>query len=246
MWSTDAKKKDESDSEEESDEESEEESDDGAGPSNAAAQELSREDRKKEKKARKDAAIARAKAAAVQVGDLPPSDGDSEEEDDDMPANPNHSKAARKQLEPVKVDEATEAVSGLSIKQPQSRREREALEAAQAQARYRKLHEEGKTDQAKADLERLAAIREKREADKARKEVNPHHPTLILALADQSRFARPSARRERSRRRLSGPRLRPRRQRSERRPLARGHQARSLGRSQSRALFSIADHKTAA
>ncbi|KAL1861816.1 hypothetical protein Daus18300_008632 [Diaporthe australafricana] len=171
MWSTDAKKKDESDSDEESDEESEEESDDDAGPSNAAAQELSREDRKKEKKARKDAAIARAKAGAVQVGDLPPSDGESDDDDDDdMPVNPNHSKAARKQLEPVSVDEAAEAVSGLSIKQPQSRREREALEAAQAQARYRKLHEEGKTDQAKADLERLAAIREKREADKARKE----------------------------------------------------------------------------
>lgn len=174
MWSTDAKKKDESDSDEESEEESEEESDDEAGPSNAAAQELSREDRKKEKKARKDAAIARAKAAAVQVGDLPPSDGDSDDDDDDdMPANPNHSKAARKQLEPVSVDEAAEAVSGLSVKQPQSRREREALEAAQAQARYRKMHEEGKTDQAKADLERLAAIREKREADKARKDVCP-------------------------------------------------------------------------
>ena len=177
MWSTDARKKEESDSEEESDGESEEESEDEAGPSNAAAQEVSREDRKKEKKARKDAAIARAKAAAVQVGDLPPSDGDDDEgdDDDDMPANPNHSKAARKQLEPVSVDEAAEAVSGLSIKQPQSRRERETLEAAQAQARYRKLHEEGKTDQAKADLERLAAIREKREADKARKEVCPHH-----------------------------------------------------------------------
>lgn len=246
MWSTDAKKKDESDSEEESDEESEEESDDGAGPSNSAAQELSREDRKKEKKARKDAAIARAKAAAVQVGDLPPSDGDSEdEEDDDMPANPNHSKAARKQLEPAKVDEAADAVAGLSIKQPQSRREREAKEAAEAQARYRKLHEEGKTDQAKADLARLAAIREKREADKARKEVNLHHPTFTLALADHSRFARPSARRERSRRRLSGPRLRPRRQRSERQLSAR-HQARSLARSQSRAMSSIADHEMAA
>lgn len=183
MWSTDAKTKDESDSEEESDEESEEESDDGAGPSNAAAQELSREDRKKEKKAKKDAAIARAKAAAVQVGDLPPSDGDSEDEDDDMPANPNHSKAARKQLEPVKVDEAAEGVSDLSInKQPQSRREREALAAAQAQARYRKMHEEGKTDEAKADLARLAAIREKREADKARKEVNSPPPHLYRGI----------------------------------------------------------------
>jgi hypothetical protein len=220
MWSIEANKKDESDSEDESEEESEEESDDGAGPSTAAAQELSREDRKKEKKARKDAAIAKAKAAAIQVGDLPPSDGDSEDdEDDDMPANPNHSKAARKQLEPpAPVDEATEAVSGLSIKQPQSRRERETLEAAQAQARYRKLHEEGKTDQAKADLARLAAIREKREADRARKEVfTPSSHAIVLNLANQSRLPRPSARRKRSRRRPSGPRSKPRRQRSARR-----------------------------
>lgn len=242
MWSTDAKKKkDESDSDEESDEESEEESDDDAGPSSAAAQELSREDRKKEKKARKDAAIARAKAGAVQVGDLPPSDGESDDDDDeDMPSNPNHSKAARKQLEPVSVDEAAEAVSGLSIKQPQSRREREALEAAQAQARYRKLHEEGKTDQAKADLERLAAIREKREADKARKEVCLHQQPFTLTLADQSQLARPSARRERSRRRLSGPRLMRRRQRSERRPLVNRRRARSRARSQSRTPASTA------
>lgn len=181
MWSTDARKKDESDSDEESEEESEEESGDEAGPSNAAAQELSREDRKKEKKARKDAAIARAKAAAVQVGDLPPSDGDSDDDDDDdMPANPNHSKAARKQLEPVSVDDAADGVAALSVKQPQSRREREAFEAAKAQAHYRKLHEEGKTDQAKADLARLAAIREKREADKARKEVCPPTPPPCL------------------------------------------------------------------
>lgn len=191
MWSTDATEEEkESDSDDESDEESEEESDDGAGPSNAAAQELSREDRKKEKKARKDAAIARAKAAAVQVGDLPPSGSDSEDDDDDddMPANPNHSKAARKQLEPVALDEAAgaaEAVSNLSIQQPQSRKERQLIEQAAAQARYRKLHEEGKTDEAKADLERLAAIREKREADKARKDVcPPSHPNrrpFILA-----------------------------------------------------------------
>ncbi|KAF9321476.1 heat- and acid-stable phosphoprotein [Podila horticola] len=44
-----------------------------------------------------------------------------------------------------------------------SRKEREAAEKEAAQARYWKLHQEGKTDQAKADMARLAVIRKKRE-----------------------------------------------------------------------------------
>lgn len=183
MWAEEAQRKSD-DSEEESSEEEdsdEESDDDAAGPSSksTSAQELSREDRKKEKKARKDAAIARAKAAAVQVGDLPPSDSE-EEEDDDMPANPNHSKAARKQLIAANpdVDEAAAGVAKMSVKnqQPQSRRERESLEAAQAKERYMKLHEAGKTDEAKADLERLRKIREERDAAAARRKVR----TLVV------------------------------------------------------------------
>ncbi|KAK1766501.1 casein kinase substrate phosphoprotein PP28-domain-containing protein [Phialemonium atrogriseum] len=169
MWSEDAqKKKDGSDSEEDEDEdESEEESDDG-GASGAAA-ELSREERKREKKARKEAAIARAKAQTVQVGDLPPSDSE-EDSDDDMPANPNHSKAARNQARQP-LEEVTEAVKGLAVTSgTPSRRERESLEAQQAKERYRMLHEQGKTDEAKADLARLKVIREKREAENARKQ----------------------------------------------------------------------------
>jgi len=45
-----------------------------------------------------------------------------------------------------------------------SRREREALEKKQAQERYWKLHEQGKTEQARNDLARLALIRQEREA----------------------------------------------------------------------------------
>lgn len=45
-----------------------------------------------------------------------------------------------------------------------SRKEREAAEKKAAQDRYWKLHQAGKTDQAKADLARLKIIREKREA----------------------------------------------------------------------------------
>lgn len=178
MWAEDAQKEDDSDEETSEEEDSDEDSDDAAGPSSKAtpAQELSREERRKEKKARKEAAIARAKAGAIQVGDLPPSD-DEEDEDDDMPANPNHSKAARKQIIAAAnpgVDEAAAGMSRMSVKnqQPQSRRERETLEAAQAKERYMKLHEAGKTDEAKADLERLRKIREEREAAAARRKVS--------------------------------------------------------------------------
>lgn len=181
MWSADAKHKKEGsgddDSEGDSEEESESESDDddAAAGTSAAAAELSREERKKEKKARKEAALARARAQAVQVGDLPPSDEDSDEDSEDMPANPNHSRAARNQAKaPVaapQVDEAAEGVKALKVSGTPSRRERESMEAAQAKERYRKLHEAGKTDEAKADLARLALIREKREAEAARKQV---------------------------------------------------------------------------
>ncbi|GAA5864916.1 hypothetical protein JCM1840_004948 [Sporobolomyces johnsonii] len=51
-----------------------------------------------------------------------------------------------------------------------SRREREEKQKAEAKERYQKLHAAGKTDEARADLARLAAIRKQREAAKAAKE----------------------------------------------------------------------------
>lgn len=45
-----------------------------------------------------------------------------------------------------------------------SRKDREAAEKKAAEERYWKLHEAGKTDQAKSDLARLKIIKEKREA----------------------------------------------------------------------------------
>ena len=61
-----------------------------------------------------------------------------------------------------------------------SRREREALQAQQARERYQKLHAEGKTDEARADLARLKLVRERREAEAARKQAEkedrpPHY-----------------------------------------------------------------------
>lgn len=173
MWSQDAQN-DSGSSEEEDDSEeddSEDEDSDDAGPSKASAAELSREERKKEKKARKEAAAARARGQAVQAGDLPPSDSE-DDSDDDMPANPNHSRAARNQTKVNKaVDEAAEGVKAINMSTP-NRRERESMEAQLAKERYQKLHEQGKTDEAKADLARLKVIREKRAAEAARKQVS--------------------------------------------------------------------------
>jgi hypothetical protein len=166
-----------SEEEEDSEEESSEEED-------ANKPTMTREERRAAAKAKKEAAIARKKGQVAQPGDLPSSS--EEESEDDMPANPNHSKAARNQAKaaPVSVDEATEGVNDLSVggkgkgkpAAELSRREREALQAQQAKERYQKLHEAGKTDEAKADLARLKLIREKREAEAARKQVSPKSP----------------------------------------------------------------------
>ena len=172
MWSEDAKRQDEDDEGSDEEEEEEEDSED-----DTKAGEQSREDRKKEKKARKDAAIAKAKKAAIQVGDMP-SDSDEEDSDEDsgMPANPNHTKAARSQTKaaPAPVDDAAEGVAKLKVSGTPSRRERESMEAQQAKERYRQMHEAGKTDEAKADLARLRLIREKRDAEAARRQVSMH------------------------------------------------------------------------
>lgn len=47
-----------------------------------------------------------------------------------------------------------------SSKPELSRREREEVEKQRAQAHYQKLHAEGKTEQARADLARLAIIKQ--------------------------------------------------------------------------------------
>ncbi|XP_061166218.1 28 kDa heat- and acid-stable phosphoprotein-like [Saccostrea echinata] len=107
-------------------------------------------------------------------GDLPPSDSDSEEdsEDEERKAkgvehlidiqNPN--RAGGRQLKKV-----TELDTG--GKTQLTRREREEIEKQQAKARYQQLHMEGKTDEARADLARLAIIRKQREeAAKKREE----------------------------------------------------------------------------
>ncbi|KAI1331501.1 hypothetical protein F5Y16DRAFT_360089 [Xylariaceae sp. FL0255] len=195
MWSMNPKDEgSDDDSEDDSEEGSDEDSDDSddAGPSQK--QDLTREERKAAKKAQKDAAIAKKKKGEVQVGDLPSDSDEEEDSDDGMLANPNHSKAARKQTQApaAPVEEVTKGVSKMSM----SRKQREALEAEQAKEKYRQLHLAGKTDEAKADMARLKEIRAKREADAARKQAEKEEKDEQEAERKAEREAREAKRRE--------------------------------------------------
>lgn len=75
--------------------------------------------------------------------------------------NPNRAKKAHKKV--TALDEA-------SAKPQLSRREREEIEKAKAKANYQKMHAAGKTDEARADLARLAIIRKQREEAAAKRE----------------------------------------------------------------------------
>ncbi|KAL8460554.1 hypothetical protein ACS0TY_031393 [Phlomoides rotata] len=75
--------------------------------------------------------------------------------------NPNLEKPKNLKARDVDLEKTTEL----------SRREREEIEKQKAHERYMRLQEQGKTDQAKKDLERLALIRQQRaEAAKKREE----------------------------------------------------------------------------
>lgn len=127
---------------------------------------MSREERKKYKKEQKELAIAKKRDAAIEPGDMP-SEPEEASDDDDMPANPNHTKAARSQAqaqpgENNDVEEVTEGVKKLATtRNPVQGKEQ--LRAQEAQAK----------DAAKVatDLERLAEVRRDREERKAIRQV---------------------------------------------------------------------------
>lgn len=76
--------------------------------------------------------------------------------------NPN--RVQKKQATKLKdLDSGASGSSSKAAAPELSRREREELEKQQKQANYQKLHAQGKTDQARADLARLAIIRQQRE-----------------------------------------------------------------------------------
>ncbi|KAL2100746.1 hypothetical protein ACEWY4_002507 [Coilia grayii] len=73
---------------------------------------------------------------------------------------------------PNRVAQKAKKVTDIELEGPRqlSRREREEIERQQAKERYMKMHLAGKTDQAKADLARLAIIRKQREEAARKKE----------------------------------------------------------------------------
>ncbi|KAI3360108.1 hypothetical protein L3Q82_014420 [Scortum barcoo] len=73
---------------------------------------------------------------------------------------------------PNRVAQKSKKVTQIEVDEPRqlSRREREEIEKQKAKERYMKMHLAGKTDQAKADLARLAIIRKQREEAARKKE----------------------------------------------------------------------------
>ncbi|KAL6081022.1 hypothetical protein STEG23_025450 [Scotinomys teguina] len=72
---------------------------------------------------------------------------------------------------PNRVAQATEKVTQLDLDGPKelSRREREEIEKQKAKEGYMKMHLAGKTEQARADLARLAITRKQREEAASKK-----------------------------------------------------------------------------
>ncbi|KAG8735281.1 hypothetical protein FRC10_010771 [Ceratobasidium sp. 414] len=137
--------------EEEEEEEETEEEDEEEAASSSAQPELSRAERKALKKKQG------TKQKGGAIGTIKEAGSGEESQDDSDLINPNH--VRMKNL----------SISDISAPRELTRREREAKEAKEAKEKYWKLHQAGKTDQARTDLARLAAIRKQREAAAAQR-----------------------------------------------------------------------------
>ena len=76
-------------------------------------------------------------------------------------SNPNRVQRKAKKASDLNVDAKVEL----------SRKKREEIERQRKEAQYRKLHEAGKTDEARRDLARLAIIRKEREEAARRRQL---------------------------------------------------------------------------
>merc|ERR1712042_12523 len=108
-------------------------------------------------------------------GELPPSSSEDEseeessEEEDDKPKGVSHLIAIENPNRVKQTTKKVTAVEGEVDKTQLSRREREEIEKQEARARYMKKHLAGETQEAQADLARLAIIRQRREEAAAKK-----------------------------------------------------------------------------
>lgn len=91
-------------------------------------------------------------------------------------SNPN-----RVQMKSKKLSTLNDTLAS-SSKPDLSRKEREELERQAAQARYQKLHAEGRTEEARADLARLAIIKAQREEAAKKRELEKLRMWLRLRI----------------------------------------------------------------
>mmetsp|Transcript_35135 Transcript_35135/g.65551 ORF Transcript_35135/g.65551 Transcript_35135/m.65551 type:complete len:297 (-) Transcript_35135:124-1014(-) len=94
-------------------------------------------------------------------------------------ANANHGSKNPKQM---KTKDMLKNMENGSAPEPQlSRKEREALEAQRRKADYDRRHAAGETEEAKADLARLAEVRKRREEAKLKREKEEARQKLVEA-----------------------------------------------------------------
>ncbi|XP_059047105.1 28 kDa heat- and acid-stable phosphoprotein [Achroia grisella] len=103
------------------------------------------------------------------------SGSEESDSDDDTPVKAKGVSGLIEVENPNRVVKKNKKLSNLDnlgeAEKPQlSRREREEIERQRAAAAYQKAHAEGKTEQARADLARLAIIRQQREEAAKRRE----------------------------------------------------------------------------
>ena len=103
-----------------------------------------------------------------------PESSEEESSSEDEERKPKGAEGLIEIANPNRVQPKQKKVTAISHEdgKPQlSRREREEIEKQRAKAHYQKLHAQGKTEEARADLARLAIIRKQREeAAKKREE----------------------------------------------------------------------------
>jgi len=99
-----------------------------------------------------------------------------QEEDPDL-INPNH---VQQKLN----------ISDLNTPRVLTRREREQKEKQEAKDKYWKLHLQGKTDEAKADLSRLAKVRAEREAAQAKRIAEAQAKAAEVEAKKQAQLAK--------------------------------------------------------
>ncbi|MEQ2169475.1 hypothetical protein GOODEAATRI_025590 [Goodea atripinnis] len=115
---------------------------------------------------------------------------DSEDSDDDDSLRKRAGVEGLIEIEnPNRVAQKSKKVTQIELDEPQqlSRREREEIEKQKAKERYMKMHLAGKTDQAKADLARLAIIRKQREEAAKKKEEEKKAKEAVAAAAAAAR-----------------------------------------------------------